>query len=69
MAPAAAAVEEKIAARPSKRSTRKMASHRPEKRQLALMTLRTIEFSDGRRMTQLIPYRGRERAMAFGWGE
>jgi hypothetical protein len=29
------------------------------------MTLRTIEFADGRRITQLIPYRGRERALAF----
>jgi hypothetical protein len=31
---------------------------------LALMTLRTIEFSDGRRVSQLIPYRGPERAPA-----
>jgi hypothetical protein len=31
---------------------------------LALMTLRTIEFSDGRRVSQLIPYRGPERALA-----
>jgi hypothetical protein len=29
------------------------------------MTLRTIEFPDGRRITQLIPYRGGERALAF----
>ena len=29
------------------------------------MTLRTIEFPDGRRVTQLFPYRGGERAMAF----
>ena len=33
-----------------------------EKPALALMTLRTIEFPDGRRVTQLIPYHG-ERAM------
>jgi hypothetical protein len=32
---------------------------------LALMTLRTIEFPDGRRVTQLIPYRNGERAMDF----
>jgi hypothetical protein len=31
---------------------------------LALMTLRTIEFADGRRVTQLVPYRGPERAVA-----
>jgi hypothetical protein len=35
-----------------------------EKPALALMTLRTIEFSDGRRVSQLIPYRGPERAPA-----
>jgi hypothetical protein len=29
------------------------------------MTLRTIEFPDGRRVTQLIPYRNGERAPAF----
>jgi hypothetical protein len=52
------------AARPSKRH--RQASSRPEKRKLELMTLRTIQFDDGRRVTQLIPYRGRERALAFG---
>jgi hypothetical protein len=52
------------AARPSKRH--RQASNRPEKRRLELMTLRTIQFDDGRRVTQLIPYRGRERALAFG---
>jgi hypothetical protein len=52
------------AARPSKRH--RQASNRPEKRRLELMTLRTIEFDDGRRVTQLIPYRGRERALVFG---
>jgi hypothetical protein len=52
------------AARPSKRH--RQASNRPEKRKLELMTLRTIQFHDGRRVTQLIPYRGREHALAFG---
>jgi hypothetical protein len=52
------------AARPSKRH--RQASNRPEKRRVELMTLRTIQFDDGRRVTQLIPYRGRERALAFG---
>ncbi|MDB5611738.1 MAG: hypothetical protein JWP25_8638 [Bradyrhizobium sp.] len=33
---------------------------------LALMTLRTIEYPDGRRVTQLIPYRSPDRALAFG---
>jgi hypothetical protein len=41
----------------------RQASNRSEKRTLALMTLRTIQFPDGRRVTQLIPYR--ERAFAF----
>jgi hypothetical protein len=36
-----------------------------EKRALALMTLRTIEFSDGRRITQLIPYHNGEPALEF----
>ena len=52
------------AARPSKRH--RQASNRPANRKLELMTLRTIQFDDGRRVTQLIPYRGRERALAFG---
>jgi hypothetical protein len=29
------------------------------------MTLRTIEFADGRRVTRLVPYRGPERALAY----
>ena len=29
------------------------------------MTLRAIEFPDGRRVTQLLPYRSGERALAF----
>jgi hypothetical protein len=36
-----------------------------EKRSRALMTLPTIEFPDGRRITQLIPYRNGERALEF----
>ena len=65
----AAALGETSAARPSKLPRRRLARHHPEKSKLELMTLRTIEFSDGRRMTQLIPYRGRERALAFGADE
>jgi hypothetical protein len=52
------------AAKP-KRPHSRQASRPPEKRALALMTLRTIEFPDGRRVTQLIPYRDDRRAMAF----
>jgi len=40
-----------------------------EKRQLTVMTLRTIRFSDGRQVTQLIPYRGGARTLAFGSDE
>jgi hypothetical protein len=39
---------------------------RLEKRHLAVMTLRTIRFPDGRQVTQLIPYRGGARTLAFG---
>jgi hypothetical protein len=53
------------AARPVKRSHPRQASRRSERSTLALMTLRTIEFADGRRVTQLIPYRNGERALAF----
>jgi hypothetical protein len=52
------------AAKP-KRPYSRQASRPSEKRALALMTLRTIEFPDGRRVTQLIPYRDDRRAMAF----
>jgi hypothetical protein len=43
-------------------------THRSE-RKLVLMTLRTIKFSDGRQVTQLIPYRGRERVLASSLNE
>jgi hypothetical protein len=47
-----------------KRPSQRQASRPPERRALALMTLRTIEFPDGRRATMLIPYRDNRRAMA-----
>jgi hypothetical protein len=50
---------------PVKRPHPRQASNRSEKSALALMTLRTIEFPDGRRVTQLIPYRNGARALAF----
>jgi hypothetical protein len=52
-------------ARPVKRPHPRLASSRSEKSALALMTLRTIEFPDGRHVTQLIPYRNGARALAF----
>lgn len=46
------------------------ASQRPErpveKRRLMLMTLRTIQYPDGRRVSQLLPYRGSRQALASG---
>jgi hypothetical protein len=56
--------------KPIKRSHIRQASGHSEKsaerQALTLMTLRTIEFPDGRRVTRLIPYRGGERVLAFG---
>lgn len=63
-APAAAAMT-------PKRSHVRQASRRSEKGPLEVMTLRIIELPDGRRMTQLVPYRSGNRypedghAMAF----
>ena len=48
-----------------KRPSHRHANRPPDKRGLALMTLRTIEFPDGRRETMLIPYRDNRRAMAL----
>jgi hypothetical protein len=45
----------------SKRPPSRQADNHSERRALAVMTLRTIEFPDGRRITQLIPYGGGER--------
>lgn len=54
------------AAKTSKRPhLRQATGGRSEKSALAPMTLRTIEFPDGRRVTQLVPYRSGERALAF----
>jgi hypothetical protein len=55
-APAAAAKTVK----PKRPHQQRLAS-RSEKPALALMTLRTIEFPDGRRVTQLLPYRDGDR--------
>jgi hypothetical protein len=56
-APAAAA---KAAARPRLRQAR-----RPERGAPVLMTLRTIDYPAGRRVTRLIPYPGDGRSSAF----
>jgi hypothetical protein len=52
-----------------KRSHVRQASRQPErpaaKRRLALMILRTVQYPDGRRVSQLLPYRGGGRALAF----
>jgi cytoskeletal protein RodZ len=55
---AAAAVAK--TAKPKRPHQQRLAS-RSEKPALALMTLRTIEFPDGRRVTQLLPYRDGDR--------
>jgi hypothetical protein len=52
-------------ARVPKRPATRQASNRSEKRALVMMTLRTIQYPDGRRETRLIPYGGRERALAY----
>ena len=60
------------AAKATKRPRVRQAGRGLEKRPLEVMTLRTVELPDGRRMTRLIPYRGGDRyrddgpAMAFG---
>ena len=54
------------AAKTAKRPYVRQASRRSEKRPLELMTLRTIELPDGRRMTHLIPHRGGDRYRGDG---
>jgi hypothetical protein len=48
-----------------KRPRSKQANTHSRGKALELMTLRTIEFPDGHRVTQLLPYRKREQALAF----
>jgi hypothetical protein len=53
-----------------KRPHLRKAGQHPERaagtRRLALMVLRTIEYPDGRRVSQLLPYRARRDTLAFG---
>jgi hypothetical protein len=65
-APTVPATAAKPVRRPHVRQASSHSEKSSERRALALMTLRTIEFPDGRRVTRLIPYRDRERALAFG---
>jgi hypothetical protein len=58
-APTASAAAAKTI-KPKRPHQQRLAS-RSEKPALALMTLRTIEFPDGRRVTQLLPYRDGDR--------
>src|SRR5947209_17009304 len=65
---ASAATSNRAAAGKPKRPHLRQAERPPEKRALALMTLRTIEFPDGRRATMLIPYRENRRvALGPAW--
>jgi hypothetical protein len=60
--PASSGNRQTAAAKIPKRQHPRQANSRSEPA-LALMTLRTIEFPDGHRVSQLIPYRGPERAL------
>jgi hypothetical protein len=66
-----ASIAPTAAAKTAKRPYVRQASRRSEHRPLEVMTLRTIELPDGRRITQLIPhrsgdrYRGDSPAMVF----
>jgi hypothetical protein len=62
---ATAAVATKAVKRSHLRQAGSHSEKLAEKRALVAMTLRTIEFADGRRVTRLIPYRSPERSLAF----
>jgi hypothetical protein len=64
-AQSAASTGPAAAARTVSRPHPRQAGHHSEKHALALMTLRTIEYPDGRRVSQLIPYRSSERPPTF----
>jgi hypothetical protein len=53
------------AARKVTRPRIRQAGRQPGRGALALMTMQTIEYPDGRRVTRLIPYRGDVRPLAF----
>ena len=72
---AATAVREPAALAPNVATAREGALRSPRsiskagragKSKLAVMTLRTIQFSDGRQVTHLLPYRTRDRAAFRG---
>jgi hypothetical protein len=60
-APTIASIAPAAAAKTAKRPHVRQASRRSEQRPLEVMTLRTIELPDGRRITQLIPRRSGDR--------
>ena len=66
--PMASSSSSAAGAKTVKRSLLREASRRPErpaeKRRLMLMTLRTIQYPDGRRVSRLLPYRGARQALA-----
>ena len=62
---ATSAAGTKTVKRPPVRQASRQPEKPPEKRRLALMILRTIQYPDGRRVNQLLPYRGGGRALAF----
>jgi hypothetical protein len=51
------------------KTTHPQPAGRSDKRRLVLMTLRTIQFPDGRQTTRLIPYRSKARILALGVDE
>jgi hypothetical protein len=64
-ASASSATAAKTVRRPHVRQASRQPERPAEKRRLALMILRTIQYPDGRRVSQLLPYRGGGRALAF----
>jgi len=68
--PAASPAPSPAAAKAVKRPHLRQAGRHPERaagtHRLALMVLRTIEYPDGRRVSQLLPYHARRDALAFG---
>jgi hypothetical protein len=61
-----ASIAPAAAAKTAKRPHVRQASRRSEQRPLEVMTLRTIELPDGRRITQLIPHRSGDRYRGDG---
>jgi hypothetical protein len=54
----------KMVKRSQLREANRLPERHAEKRRLILMTLRTIQYPDGRRVSRLLPYRGSRQALA-----